>query len=506
MTPTNPSTAHLLEPPQAKNGHAHEAGHARSLQGKIEVLERPVDPTFQRFDPWEFEAGPDLPWLCEQAKFAKWSREVSESLWLARWRMLLPLMRRKGVTEIILFGHERIDVETRDGIYSTSLNFDRDQPTPEGWNKSWHRPGPEDLAAGLNVIQREIVGREIWTKGREALDVQIEAQLEDGSRLEALMPPCSTNSNIVCNIRRFAPVKYRRYDFIGLESFTERAADVMEMGVQSKSTLMVGAETGAGKTTLLEYLLSTIPKQDYPLTIEDTPELQVEHPRHRGLKTRERLHGLNPNETFQEMYTADLLRASLRLRPDWIIVGEIRDAGVQRSVADAFVNACQTGHAGAATIHADSPYGAMTRLESMLRAARPNMNDEALRVTLGDTVRLLIILKKMRATAFTPEGVEREVMLRRVLEISECLGSDGHKYFLNPIFATRFREKSFTTAAGVKSAAWPYLDQVGLPFFGLELEDKGYEMPDWWYEAKLEFLSKIPKVGIAAHREFLLTF
>jgi len=473
---------------------------------KIEALERQVDPTFQEFQQWEFEPGPDLPWLNEQAKFAKWNREVSESLWLSRWRMLLPLMRRKGITEIILFGHEKIEVETRDGIYTTSLNFDRDQRVPAGWKEAWHRPGPEDLAMGLNVIQRETVAREVWQKGRETQDVLIEAQLEDGSRIEALMPPCSTESMIVCNIRRFAPVKFSRYDFIGLGSFTERAADVMEMAVQAKATLLVGAETGAGKTTLLEYLLSTIPKHDFPLTIEDTPELQVDHPRHRGLKTRERMHGLDPNTVFQELYTADLLRVSLRLRPDWIIVGEIRDAGVQRSVADAFVNACQTGHAGAATIHADSPYGAMTRLESMLRAARPNMNDEALRVTLGDTVRFLIILKKMRATAFTADGVEKEVVLRRVLEIAECLGSDGHKYHLNPLFATRFREKEFVTALGVRTAMWPQLEQVGIPFFGLELEDKGYDMPEWWYESKLEFMERIPRVGIVAHRESLLTF
>jgi hypothetical protein len=77
---------------------------------------------------------------------------------------------------------------------------------------------------------------------------------------------------------------------------------------------------------------------------------------------------------------------------------------------------------------------------------------------------------------------------------------------LNPLFATRFREKEFVTALGVRTAMWPQLEQVGIPFFGLELEDKGYEMPEWWYESKLEFMERIPRVGIVAHRESLLTF
>ncbi len=484
----------------------HEPPVIQPPMGNVEALRRNVDPTFQTFQRWEFEPGADLPWLEEQTKFAKWGHSITKSLWLSRWRILLPLMRRKGVQEIVFFGHERIDVESTDGIFHTTLNFDPDGPLPQGWDPSWHRPTPEDLAAGLNIIQREIMGREVWTRGRESLDVVIEGQLEDGSRLEALMPPCSTSSQVVINIRRFAPVKLRRNDFVGLESLSERAADVLELAMKSRATLLIAAGTGCGKTTLMEYLLSEIPKEEFLITIEDTPELQVEHPRHRGLRTREKMQGLDSNSVFQEVGPADLLRASLRLRPEWIVVGEIRDSGVIKSVADAFVNACQSGHAGGATIHAETPYMSLTRLESMLRTARPNTKDEALRLTIGDTVRLAVVLERVRVSSFGADGVPRSKTLRRVVEIAECLGSDGHNYHLNTIFATRYEDRDFSTAEGLKTVQWPRLEMVSLPFFMLEREERGLPLPDWFYEAKLEFMQTIPKVGIVAHKERLLRF
>lgn len=472
----------------------------------VEALQKVVDPTFRTFQRWEFEPGPDLPWLEEKTKFAKWGHSVTKSLWLSRWRILLPLMRRKGVQEIVFFGPDRIDVESTDGIFTTSLNFDPNTPPPPGWSSEWHRPENEDLAAGLNIIQREIAGREVWTKGREALDVLVEGQLEDGSRLEALLPPCSTNSNIVINIRRFAPIKMRRHDFIGLESLTERAADVLEMAMKSRVTCLIGAGTGCGKTTLLEWMGSEIPPQEFVITIEDTPELQIDHKRHRGLRTRDRMQGLDPNAVFQEMGPADLLRASLRLRPEWIIVGEIRDTGSGKSVADAFINACQSGHAGGATIHAETPYMSLTRLESMLRTARPNTKDEALRMTIGDTVRLIIVLERISVTTFTGDGEPRDKTLRRVVEIAECLGSDGHDYHLYTIFSTQYEDRDFATAGGLRTIQWPKLEMVGLPFFLLEREERGQPLPDWFHEAKLEFMQTIPREGLVKHKERLLRF
>lgn len=466
-----------------------------------------MDPAFQRFEPWEFEPGPDLPWLAEKAPFAKWGIEVTRSLWLGRWRVLLPLMRRKGLTEIVFFGPDHIDVETSDGRFRTALHFDRSRPMPEGWRSEWHQPGPEDLAAGLNIIQREIAGREVWTPGRETLDVMVEAQVEDGSRLEAMLNPCCTGANgasIVANIRRFAPVKFTRADYLRFGSFTEQAADIMEMGILSKATTLIGAATGTGKTTLFEYLLSVIPQHEFILTIEDTPELQVHHPRHRGLTTRMRPQSMDPNTPFQEIWPADLLRASLRLYPDWIVVGEIRDSGSTKSVADAFVNACASGHAGGATLHADSAYVAMVRLESMLRAANPTMKDESLRLRIADTIRQLIILERVSVPAFRKDGTAYDRTLRRVLEIVEVLGSDGHDYHLHTIFNTHYQEVAIETDAGRKTAMWPHLRMVGLPFFGIEREAKGLPMPDWWMEAKFELLEQIPRIGRVASQEKLL--
>jgi len=495
-----------MTPPNSNLAEKQEEPRIPPIVRSVEPLERTVDPTFQTFHRWEFEPGPDLPWLNEKTKFSKWSASISQSLWLSRWRILLPLMRRKGITEIIFFGADRIDVESSTGIFTTSLNFLAEEPIPSWWNPEWHRPTAADLAAGLNIIQREIVGREVWESGREALDVLVEAQLEDGSRLLAMMPPCSTNSNIVANIRRFAPVKFSRNDFIGFESMTEVCADVLELAIKCKATALIGAGTGTGKTTLLEWMLRSIPEEEFLLTIEDTPELQIDHKRHRGLRTRERMHGLDPNSVFQEMGPSDLLRGSLRLRPDWIVVGEIRDSGMSKSVADAFINACQSDHAGAATIHAGSPYLALNRLESMLRTARPNTKDEALRQNIGDTVRLIVCLERTKAVSFDNEGQPYSKTLRRVKEVAEVLGSDGKNYHLNTIFSTRFVDRDFTTPIGHKTVQWPELQMVGLPFFLIEREDQGLPLPDWYYEKKLEFLQTIPVVGIVAHKQRLLSF
>lgn len=477
----------------------------RPVLAAVEPLARAVDHTFQEFQPWEFQPGPDIPWLTEPSRMSKWSTSVSHSLWMGRWQMFLPLMRRKGVTEIVVFGAEKIVVETDRGVFTTSLNFDTDAPLPPGW-PSEHRPNASDLAKGLSIIQREVAGRETWEPGMETRDVLVEAQLEDGSRLEALMPPCSTTSDVVFNIRRFAPVKFTREQFIRMGSFTEQAGDAMEMAVTFGLTTVIGAGTGCGKTTLLEYLLGTIQQDKFILTIEDTPELQVNHPFYRGLRTRERMQGLDPNAPYQEMGPADLLRASLRLRPDWIVVGEIRDAGNNKSVADAFVNACQSGHSGGATVHAETAHEAMIRLESMLRAARPNMKDDALRLNLGETVKLLVILSRETVQTWDEDGTPAIRVLRRVKEIVEVLGSDGHTYHLHTLFGTRYQTREIRTAAGIKEVRWPFLVMEGLPFFGLQMEDRGLPLPDWWHEAKLEFMQKIPKVGRVAHAERLLHF
>lgn len=133
------------------------------------------------------------------------------------------------------------------------------------------------------------------------------------------------------------------------------------------------------------------------------------------------------------------------------------------------------------------------------------MKDESLRLRIADTIRQLIILERVQVPAYRKDGTMYDRTLRRVLEIVEVLGSDGHNYHLHTLFDTHYAEVAFETDSGPKPILWPQLRMVGLPFFGgIEREAKGLSMPPWWAEAKFEFLEQIPRVGRVASQEKLL--
>jgi Flp pilus assembly CpaF family ATPase len=463
------------------------------IQKAVEWGANETDPLFREFREWEFKVGPDLPWMTERSQRAKWELHLTGSLWESSWRMLLPLMRRKGVSEIMTSGPGHLWIENRDGFLLTSLNFNRERVP--GWFLT-NLPSRDDLMQGLALIHGAMSKREVWSSKTPGGDVHIEGNLEDGSRLMALLPPCSTDSEVLMNIRRFSPVRLTRQDFISSGSLTEEAADAMEMAVAAHATAILGAGTGAGKTTMLEWLMSSIPHHEAPLTIEDTPELQIQHPLYRGMRTRDKVS--NADDSFQDMNMTSLLKAALRARPDWIIAGEIRDSADPRSSpADAFINAIQSGHAGACTLHAHDDYGALTRLESMLRSARANMKDESLRMTVGESVRLIVILRRHNETCIEPTTMARLLRpKRRVHSVSEVLGSDGHGYFVHRLFATRFVQVEHEVRGEIVAVtSEPELAMVGIPFYGIELEDQGFAMPAWWEDGKRRFGHLIPRKG-----------
>ena len=466
----------------------------------FEEVRTPADPTFQNFQPWEFELeGDDLPWAShDNRERARWSMQTTISLWKGAWRVLLPLMRREDVNEVLIRGNDHVWVETRDGLLKTALHFNTDKHgLPPGYPArgpvEW--PCPGNLVAGLKFIHGGLTGRQIWGEppiGSLMGDVHVEGNLEDGSRLMALLSPVSANRRVILNIRRFRQNKLEREDFIRYRSLTTEACDILQMAIAGHASFLVAAGTGCGKTTLLEMMARGIPIHEVPFTVEDTPELRLEdHPLWGGFRCRER--PANPPEDFQHMHMVHGLQAALRARPDWIIAGEIRDSpDPQNSPADVFINAIQSGHAGACTIHAGGAFETMTRLESMLRNARPNSRDESIRMTIGETVRLVIVLNRVWEEVIAKDG-SRLMRPRRMAEsITEVLGSNGRSYIMNPLFKAKARREEIRTDVGPMHRMTQDLEQVGIPLFGLELKDRGmYEMPSWWNEAQYEFAGKI---------------
>lgn len=459
---------------------------------------------FQVFKAEEFRFGEDLPWTLARSERAKWKLGDTEFLWNSAWRMLLPLMRRTGINEIMVRGVDRIYVETRDGFFHTSLNFDPNLPAPMGWPADYRRPTSEDLLAGLQRIHSATESKTFWSQRQQLEDVLVEANLEDGSRLMGVGPPCTVDGQVFFNIRRFSAEPFTFDDFIRFGSITPELRDVLVMALEAECSMVFAAGTGAGKTTLLQTVLEAITPEKVILTIEDTPELQVDHILLGGLKTRPKAGGSPDN--FQVVTMTHLLKASLRMRPDWIICGEIRDsADPTNSPADAFLNAIQTGHNGACTLHAHDGYGAFLRLQTMLANARPNAKEESIRMAIGESIRLVVVLERVKETILDDRGAPAHKVRRRVKEVVECLGSDGKDYFMNPLFRTRITQKAYVTPEGeVRMYAFRLLEQVGIPFFGLELDERGAKLPDWWAAAKFEHASKIAMKGRAAYASDLL--
>ena len=459
---------------------------------------------FSVFQPDEFKFGEDLPWTLTRSERAKWKIGDTDFLWGSAWRMLLPLMRRTGINEIMVRGVDRVYVETRDGFHHTSLNFDPNSPPPAGWPSDYRRPTADDLLAGLQRIHSATESKTFWSQRQQLADVLVEANLEDGSRLMGVGPPCTVDGQIFFNIRRFSAEPFTFDDFIRFGSITPELRDVLVMALEAECSMVFAAGTGAGKTTLLQTVIEQITPEKVILTIEDTPELQVAHILHGGLKTRPRAGG-SPDD-FQVVTMTHLLKASLRMRPDWIICGEIRDsADPTNSPADAFLNAIQTGHNGACTLHAHDGYGAFLRLQTMLANARPNAKEESIRMAIGESIRLVVVLERVKETIHDDQGNPVQRVRRRVKEVVECLGSDGRDYFMNPLFRTRITQKAYVASDGdVRMYAHRQLEQVGIPFFGLELDERGVALPDWWQAAKFEHASKIAMKGRAAYASDLL--
>ncbi len=294
------------------------------------------------------------------------------------------------VSEIMVTGTRPIYVERAGRLYATG-----------------HRFMFEDHLR--RVIERIVgqVGRRI-----DESSPMVDARLADGSRVNAVLPPLALDGPTL-TIRKFSKVPLRVDDLIRLKTLTPRLAELTALCVMGKLNILVTGGTGTGKTTLLNVLSASIPEDERIVTIEDSAELQLVQDH------LVRLEGRPPNiEDRGEVTIRDLVRNSLRMRPDRIIVGEVRGGE-----ALDMLQAMNTGHEGSmSTLHANSPRDAVARLETMVLMAGIELPSRAIREQIASAIHLIVHLTRLR------DGT------RRVTHLTEVTGMESGVISLQDIF------------------------------------------------------------------------
>jgi pilus assembly protein CpaF len=240
----------------------------------------------------------------------------------------------------------------------------------------------------------------------------VDARLPDGSRVNAIIPPLSVDGPVL-TIRKFSPSAYGAADLVANSTMTEEIVDLMSACVRGRLNVLVSGGTGTGKTTLLNVLSSFVPSEERIVTIEDAVELQLHQ--HHVI----RLEARPPNiEGAGEITIRDLVRNALRMRPDRIIVGEVR-------AGEAFdmLQAMNTGHEGSmTTIHANTPRDALYRLDTMIAMANLNIPARAVKQQVASAVNLIVQVSRMSDGS------------RKVTHISEIAGMEGDVISLQDLF------------------------------------------------------------------------
>ena len=303
--------------------------------------------------------------------------------------VLQELLEDTSITEIMVNGWDKIFIE-REGHLIT-------------WNKTFTSSGK------LEDVIQQIVAR--CNRVSNTLHPIVDARLENGARVNAVIPPVSVDGPIL-TIRQFPKEAITMKTLLEKQSITKQVLSFLLPLVKARYTILIGGGTGAGKTTFLNALSAYIPKDERIITIEDNAELQIQ-----GIPNLVRLECRMANiEDSQEITTADLLKTALRMRPDRIIVGEVR------SEASELLQAVNVGSEGSlSTIHANSCADMVSRLETLV-LIHLNMPITAIRRQIVSGFDLFIHLGRLRDKS------------RKVLEISELDGLKNGEVQLNPIF------------------------------------------------------------------------
>lgn len=323
-------------------------------------------------------------------------RNIVEAVFNSKRRLdiLQPLIDDRSVTEIMVNGPEAVFIEREGRVTRADIRFESEEKL-------------------YNVIQ-SIVSKVNRTVNESSPIV--DARLKDGSRVSAVLPPISLIGPIL-TIRKFPERPLTVNELVNMGSLTEETADFLDMLVKAKYNIFICGGTGSGKTTYLNALSDFIPKHERVVTIEDSAELQIT-----GLANLVKMETRNANtEGKGEVSIRDLIKASLRMRPDRIIIGEVRGAE-----ALDMLQAMNTGHDGSlSTGHANSTKDMLSRLETMVLCGA-ELPLEAIRQQISSAIDIIIHLGRIRD------------MTRKTLEITELAGYKAGEFKLNQLF--RFEE------------------------------------------------------------------
>ena len=294
-----------------------------------------------------------------------------------------PLIRDPSVSDILVNGARNVFVERRGKLEETNVIF-------------------RDDAHLLQIIERIVsqVGRRV-----DESSPMVDARLPDGSRVNAIIPPLALDGPML-SIRRFAVEPYRMEDLLAFGTLTPALAEILSAAVRARLNILISGGTGGGKTTLLNVLSNAIPISERIITIEDSAELQLQQRHVVRLETR------RPNIEGKGTVTQrDLVYNALRMRPDRIIVGEVRGA----EVLD-MLQAMNTGHDGSlCTVHANSARDALSRLETMVMISGVGISNTALREYISSALNMIIHVARLS------DGTRKVICVSEVVGMEEAV-------------------------------------------------------------------------------------
>ncbi len=337
-------------------------------------------------------------------------------------------LRDPNISDILVNGPSKIYIEKNGRLESTKVTF-------------------MDEKHLMRIIHR--IGANVGRRIDESMPM-LDARLPDGSRVNAIIPPLALDGPMV-SIRRFGTTPIDIQRLIELDAVTPDMADFMKACVQCKMNILISGGTGTGKTTFLNALSRWIPEGERVVTIEDAAELQLQREHVVRLETRP------PNIEDKGCVTQrDLVRNSLRMRPDRIVVGEVRGA----ETLD-MLQAMNTGHEGSmTTVHANNPRDALRRLENMVSMSGINYPIRAIREQLSSALNVMVHLQRMTGGK------------RRVVQIVEITAMEGDTICLHDIFCYN------QTGVDAAGHATGHFEACGVrPLLLNRLKAKGVDMP-----------------------------
>ncbi len=364
-------------------------------------------------------------------------KEIFEQSIKRYFRCIVPYLEDESVSEVMINGPDDIWIEVKGKLQKTEARFETE----------------DDLMGGAKNIA-QFVGKTL-----NELNPRMDARLPDGSRVHVVLPPCARNGVSIA-IRRFGKFSLTIEKLMEYGSVTKEAAEFINLCVHMERNLIVAGGTGSGKTSLLNCISTLIDPNERIIVIEDSTELQLQQPHVVMLEAR------GPDAKGRgKVEIGDLFRSAMRLRPDRVVIGEIRGGE-----ALDLIQAMTSGHGGSmSTTHATYPDDTVRRLETMAMMADVSMPLKALRSQVASAIQIIVQTSRFNDGS------------RKITHIYECLGLDDiGEYKMYPLF--EFKHRGYEPGTGKVLGE---LEPMGnIPTFKDDILQRGMKYDDNWFYPK----------------------